>query len=114
MFGIASGILRRLNGLDGNPKRIDTGRYRAAWAVGTKEATGMTLPVSTSASESGDGVGVRTATAITVTNNVEYGPYIEYGTEHMAAGLHVADAVEAEGRTASKVIGGEFARAWRA
>lgn len=116
-FGVAGRIVRSLNGTEGNPKRVDTGRYRAAWAAGGSEATGMMVPAPTSPeSQPGDGSGVMTgrglAAEIVVTNNVEYGPYVEYGTAHMAAGLHAQDALRKEGAKAAEVIGGEFRRAW--
>lgn len=117
-FGVGGRIVRALNGQEGNPKRIDTGRYRAAWAMGTADATGMSLSAPSSASEASDGMGSRSGSGlnatITVTNNVDYGPYVEYGTESMSAGLHVQDAIRKEGAKAADVIEAEFARAWRA
>lgn len=118
-FGVGVRIVRSLNGLDGLPKRVDTGRYRAAWAVGTSQATGRRVaapPASTS--EPGDGIGTREGRGLTltltVTNNVEYGEHVENGTERMAAGLHRAAALEAEGRKVAATVGGEIARAWEA
>ena len=121
-FGIGGQIVRSLNGTEAgysNPKRIDTGRYRAAWAVGTSQATGLSVGAPSSPeSQSGDGSGVKSGAglnaSITVTNNVEYGPYVEYGTESMEAGLHVQDAVERETKKIEKAIAAELARAWRA
>lgn len=120
-FKVGDRIVRSLNGEEAgypNPKRIDTGRYRAAWAVGTAMATG-TRPAAPGAStaRSGDGLGVTVGKGatrqITVTNNVEYGPYVEYGTARMAAGLHVQGALRAVAAEIEDLVAPHLKRAWR-
>lgn len=119
-------ILVSLNGVTGLPKRIDTGRYRAAWASGTEIAVGSraglpTAPSSSSTenpSRSGDGAGTfaksGARSAITVTNNVEYGPHLEYGTQAMAAGWHRGTALAKVGREVEEVAEAAMRDAWGA
>jgi len=85
-------------GEGGNPKRVDTGRYRAAWRAGGEDV-GIDVPgPSTASAQPRDGQGRwikrRNETALEVTNNVEYGAFVEYGTEKMAPGNHLTRAME--------------------
>ena len=110
-----------------HPKRIDTGRYRAAWSVAIEAATGKragSTAVSSASTHTGkpnppqsnDGqarvTGAGLTRAITVINNVEYGPYIEFGTAHMTAGLHLTRGLLVVGRDALKAIGVPLRAAW--
>lgn len=100
-FDIGGDIVRSLNGTEAGfpvPKRIDTGRYRAAWSIGVREATGKAPGPTTGGDadnpqqiDDGEGREIkRNARAVVrVTNNVEYGPYIEDGTEAMRPGHHL-------------------------
>lgn len=119
VFGVASRCVRDITA--GAVPRIDTGRYRAGWAMGTKQAIGKApnAPLSTdpkNPSRPGDGTGTKTGAMLSVTytvaNNVEYGPLLEYGTVSMAAGLHLAHALEGEGHVVARLVGGEVLRAW--
>lgn len=68
---------------------VDTGRYRAGWRV--------SLGVLSSGGD-GDTVSVFEEVGtlrIEVTNPVEYGPFIEYGTASRPPGNHLALALEA-------------------
>lgn len=68
---------------------VDTGRYRAGWRV--------SLGVLSSGGD-GDTVSVFEEAGtlrIEVTNPVEYGPFIEYGTASRPPGNHLALALEA-------------------
>ena len=106
-FDITSDIMKMLNGWEGLPKRIDTGRLRAAWRVGLK-ATGIStkgLPVTrgrvkvaegrTSGTDgSGQFIGKGTGKpAVVVSNNVEYATFVERGTAFMRGGHHVKVAL---------------------
>jgi len=68
---------------------VDTGRYRAGWRVSldvlsAEGSEGQTVNVY----NQGDRLGIE------VTNPVEYGPAIEYGTATRPPGNHLALAVE--------------------
>lgn len=88
-----------IGGLYGLPKRIDTGRYRAGWRLAGREAKLGALPGDVSAaSEIGDGEAKVTRTKLVMemelTNNVEYGEYLEYGTLYLQPpGLHLTRGV---------------------
>lgn len=129
-FQVGGDIIRSLNGAGAGfsaPKRIDTGRYRAGWAIGVQQATGRAVG-STVASPVGrdgrpnpqqadDGRGIRTRTAFSTTvraeNNVEYGPYIEGGTATMRPGHHVALAMLRATVKLREALGREIPQAWR-
>lgn len=96
-------------GEGGNPKRVDTGRYRAAWRNAGEEAgvnvTASLAPALRVRGEGGrflsssrDGAaewrGEPGETSLTLTNNVEYGAFVEYGTGAMAPGNHLSRALE--------------------
>lgn len=122
-FDVGARLVKSLNGIYDAPKRIDTGRYRASWAVGTTEATGIKIrggvtrdeqgrfqsDVSSEASRHDDGKGSfqRTGPYValaTVTSNVEYGPYIEFGAEAMEPGFHRDKALKFVQREAEAVV----------
>jgi len=98
-FDITADTMKSLNGVDGLPKRIDTGRYRGAWRVALKTA-GISvggLPSSAKNNKSSDGSGSVKGSGvtrlITVTNNVEYALHVEAGTVKMRPGNHLARAL---------------------
>lgn len=115
-FDVTREIVVSLNGVGGLPKRIDTGRYRAAWAVAIEAVAGRAAGPTTGL-RAGDGEsrieGRLFRRVVTVTNNVEYGPYIEYGTARMAAGMHRIAALAKIGKQIARIVGPEFASAWR-
>lgn len=124
-FLIGSEIVRSLNGAEAGyptPKRIDTGRYRAAWRMGVESVIPHRLPGAPESadpenpSRSGDGQGTTSGHGLTlamrVDNNVEYGPYIEDGTERMAAGNHLARALLVARADIMKAIGKAIPQAW--
>jgi len=105
-LAVVSEITRSLNGEEAgysNPKRIDTGRYRAAWNVGVQRATGAGVgntpvtPKPGNEPQPGDGEGGMRAfgmlSSLYVRNNVRYGQYVEYGTRFMRPGGHLARAL---------------------
>jgi hypothetical protein len=117
-FAVGGRIVRSLNGEGDSPKRIDTGRYRAAWATGTAIATGLPVaaPASTESAPGdarGTSEGRGLTRAITVENLVKYGPYVEFGTEKMQAGLHVKNALDTEGKKVEKLVGELLRQSWR-
>lgn len=102
-FDVIYRITTSLNGLHGTIKRIDTGRYRAGWNLALVAATGQKAgPTSGGNAENPqkatDGQGKVAGKGLLrraeLRNNVEYGPYIEYGTATMAPGQHVTLALE--------------------
>ena len=122
-----------------HPKRIDTGRYRAAWSTAIEATVGRAGGPTTVTNgragvgrdEKGKFVGLNRNKAqphdgtskaegkgltktITVTNNVEYGPYVEFGTDDMAAGLHLTRAMVVVAKDALKAVGIELSKAWDA
>ena len=105
-LAVVSEVTRSLNGDEAgypNPKRIDTGRYRAAWNTGIGAATGDTAGRFPVRSEPGnepqpnDGEGKFTKRGmfshLYVRNNVRYAQYVEYGTKYMRPGGHLARAL---------------------
>jgi len=105
LLGISE-IVKSLNGEEAgypNPKRIDTGRYRAGWGMGLQQAIGARIDAPSSTdpknpTEAGDGTGTQTGRGtltnrIRVENNVEYGIYVEEGTAQMRAGNHLERAL---------------------
>lgn len=129
-YDVGQRLVRSLNGIYDAPKRIDTGRYRAGWAIGTSEATGIRLAAGVThgadgrfqssshadTSQPGDGVGSLTQRPyyyiVTVTNNVEYGPYLEFGTPRMAAGYHRDKALRFVQDRTEKALGIAIRMAW--
>ena len=112
-FDVVSDVVVGIGGFFGNPKRIDTGRYRAGWGVAARigELPGAGRLPRAPGSEPGDGSArwseSLTRTGITVANNVEYGPHVEHGTARMAPGKHLATALQRGGsdlRTIRKEI----------
>jgi len=99
-FDVVALTTRGLNGVDGLPKRIDTGRYRAGWRVAL-EATGISSAginaPDAASSKPSDGSGSFKAGPLLVkaivTNNVEYARYVEDGTSRMAPGHHLKRAL---------------------
>jgi hypothetical protein len=102
-FDVVAETVRGITFGLGGPARVDTGRYRAAWRAGFDKARVR-------------GKGLRTTA--TVTNNVEYGPFVEFGTSKMAAGNHLTRALAVvrrdlpAGRGAFKVLADLFAKLW--
>lgn len=92
-----------------DPARVDTGRYRAGWSMAAKlvnlhgaAATAYTTKAAAdNQAKPTDGAIERRGSGlervIRVINNVEYGTYLEHGTESMAAGRHVSRALETVG-----------------
>lgn len=129
-FDTVSYTTRALNGAGAgytHPKRIDTGRYRAAWNVAIEAAVGKKAGSTSVAARSrhtgepnpaqaDDGTatvsGSGLTRSITVENNVEYGPYIEFGTANMAPGLHLTRGLYVVGRDALKAVGVPLRAAW--
>jgi hypothetical protein len=68
---------------------VDTGRYRAGWRVSLDILTGDGESETVSIEE------VDETITVTVTNPVEYGPEIEFGTSKRAPGLHLQTAIAA-------------------
>lgn len=95
--GVRDIVVSITTGAWGNPIRVDFGRYRAAWGVGSL-ALGLGAAGPTNDAHSGDGKGtVRTTdgrTMATITNSVEYAELVENGTVYMRAGHHVAVALQ--------------------
>lgn len=124
-FDVGGEIIRSLNGSEAgypNPKRIDTGRYRAGWAMGVQTATGQRIAVPQSndpdnPSRSDDGSGEHTGAGlrqvVRVENNVEYGREVEYGRGKMRPGLHVARALLVGAARLREAVGEEIPAAWR-
>lgn len=114
---VVSTTVRALNGPGAgfsNPKRIDTGRYRAAWqATEGALAPGPGVGVSVGdSSVAGGGSGPKFEIAIS--NAVEYGPYVEYGTSKMAPGLHLQTGLRTATKSARAVVGALVAKGWNA
>jgi len=102
-LAVGGEIVRSLNGTAELPKRIDTGRYRAAWTFGVQQGVN----------------GMRHATPtvgalVRVENNVEYGAYVEYGTLRMRPGHHVVTAMLKAAVEMRRAAGLEIPRAWGA
>ncbi|MFA9272134.1 MAG: hypothetical protein ACEQSX_15540 [Baekduiaceae bacterium] len=126
-FHVGGDIVRSLNGTEAGfpvPKRIDTNRYRAGWVMGTA----MVAPPAQDTTTGGDadnpqqpddGVGetIRRSAglnlALKVTNNVEYGPYIEDGTDTMAPGHHVKLSLLRGVVRLREALGKEIPAAWK-
>lgn len=129
-FDVVAYTTRAINGTEAgypHPKRIDTGRYRAAWSVAIEEAVGRaagsTAVAATSRHtgepnppEAGDGYarwsGRGLAQAVLVGNAVKYGPYIEWGTRHMRPGLHLTRGLLVAAKSAAAAAKVEIPRAW--
>lgn len=126
-FHVGGDIIRSLNGGEAGfpvPKRIDTGRYRAGWVMGTAMVAGPAQGPTTGGDadnpqQPDDGVGetVRAAAglklAMKVTNNVEYGPYIEDGTDTMAPGHHLRLGILRGVVRLREALGKEIPAAWK-
>lgn len=123
---VGGDIVRALNGYDAGfpaPKRIDTGRYRAGWSIGVAQVA-PPAPGPTTGGDADnpqradDGVGTAHAThggntlSVRVTNNVEYGPYVEDGTDTMAPGRHVALAMLRGAARLREALGQTIPDAW--
>lgn len=99
---VASDVVRETcvgisGGVPGLPQRIDTGRYRAAWAMGAlkigQPAKGVSTKGATSADATTEVSSGRSGTRVVVQNNVSYGPYVEMGTATMEPGNHLTRAL---------------------
>lgn len=123
-FDVGGDVVRSLNGYEAgfpNPKRIDTGRYRAGWSIGVREAVGKAPGPTTGGDEDNpqradDGVGEMVNSGaralVRVTNNVEYGPEVEDGTESMAPGHHIKLALLRAAVRMREALGKAVPRAW--
>jgi hypothetical protein len=94
---------------------VDTGRYRAGWLVSLDVLGGDDAG---SESETVEVFGEGDALGITVTNPVEYGPYIEYGTASRPPGNHLALAIDSTRRRlqfgrGENSLSAEVAAAWK-
>ena len=89
---VVASTMRRMNGLDGHPKRIDTGRLRGGWGATLADLGGS----ATEAGASEDGHIALSPRELEVWNDVEYAAYVEFGTSKMAPGWHLHGAVAAE------------------
>lgn len=128
-FDVVVETQKALNGQRGGlPKRIDTGRLRGGWRVALENGGLPTAGLArSSANTSADGdatdEGRGHERTITVTNKVEYAPFVEFGTAHMAPGLHLTRALRVTAqriirRTSPENVSGELRtevdRAWTA
>jgi len=95
--GVRDIVVSITTGAWDNPIRVDTGRYRAAWGVGSM-ALGFGAAGPTNDAQRGDGKGKVTTTEgrtmAVITNAVEYAEAVEYGTLYMRPGHHVAVALQ--------------------
>lgn len=89
---------------------VDTGRYRAGWRVSLdvlaagEGAEGETVSVFSDGASYG----------VQVTNPVEYGPAIEYGTARTPPGNHLAIALESVRKElAQEELAAEVSAAWQ-
>ncbi len=113
-------------GLDGTPKRLDTGEYLGGWIAGAREAK-VPAPRNlkprqrdskgrfTLGGPTGKGFGrVQKAPVIQITigNEVEHAGLVEYGTSRMAPGNHLARAIAVVSPQAGQMIREEIAAAW--
>jgi hypothetical protein len=80
-FDIVAGVAERVP--------VDTGRYRAGWRVSLDVLAGDGTSETVDVEESGDRM------RVIVTNPVEYGVYIEYGTATRAPGLQLQTTIAA-------------------
>lgn len=128
-FDVVSYTTRALNGAEAgyhHPKRIDTGRLRAAWSVaiaaGTGKPAGPTAvsPTRKDGSPSGasatDGQAAWTgrgmAKTVTIINNVDYAQDVEHGTRHMIPGLHLTRGLLVGAKDVFRLTGVELRAAW--
>lgn len=92
---VGGDIVRRIDGMGPNPRRVDTGETRDGWALATFQATNATVG-PTSAAPPGGAVGeiltngkqVRS----TLVNLAPQAHYVEDGAPHMRPGYHVRDS----------------------
>jgi hypothetical protein len=66
---------------------VDTGRYRAGWRASLDVLDGAGSSDTVEVKKGDRGL------SITVTNPVEYGPFLEYGTSTRPPGNHLASAI---------------------
>lgn len=100
--GVRDIVVSITTGAWDNPIRVDTGRYRAAWGVGSMAlGLGAAGPlVDNEGRKPGptDARGKVTTTEgrtmAVITNAVEYAEAVEYGTLYMRPGHHVAVALQ--------------------
>lgn len=122
-LGVVDTTIRSLNGDGVSPKRVDTGRYRAAWGVGLERATGLrpstptpvesrpdNAPRATDGTGKVEGKGLKQR--VVVRNNVTYGPHIEHGTAVMRPGLHLTRALRLERKRMEKALAKRISASW--
>jgi hypothetical protein len=86
---------------------VDTGRYRAGWRVSLDVLAGDGSSDTVDVETSGD------ETRIVVTNPVQYGPYIEYGTSTRPPGLQLQTAIaSARASLGIETIAGPVSDVW--
>ena len=85
---VTASAMRRLNGVGGHIKRIDTGRLRGGWGIALASLQ------SRGAGSVEDGGSTWEKGAVTVYNGVEYAAHVEYGTATMEPGWHLHGAAE--------------------
>lgn len=118
-------VTRALNGVDGLPKRIDTGRLRAGWRIALSsmgfQTTGLDAPSSgnpDNPSQDDDGDGQYThnerVSIAVVSNNVRYARFVEDGTSRMRPGHHLKRALRLVAREFEESLAREMAAAAKA
>lgn len=94
---IGQGLVDGISGF-GRIRRVDTTRYRGAWAQGFEAATGATLTdAGQDMVQAGDAFGSveqwNTGASLRIANTVPYGSFLEWGTSTMRPGFHVTWAM---------------------
>lgn len=107
-----------------DPKRVDTGRYRAGWTMagrlvnlhGAAATAYTTKAAADNQAQPTDGAIERRGSGlertIRVINNVDYGTHVEHGTENMPAGRHVSRALEKVAGDVTEAAKEYMAEAW--
>lgn len=113
----SSDIIDRIEGHNVNIQRVDTHRYASSWAVAGREASGVNVG-DEEAHESGDSFGsvslAGNAVTIDMMSLVEYGEYLEFGTDKIVAGYHVTDSLDAIKLSGPPIFDSAMVAAWGA